>query len=178
MSAPPPNLEEMKEALGHPLLYPQEFKDYISDYVATHLNSLPLTQVYGFHIERYRQDVIATQQGTNSTSYTDLATVGPTLTEVPDGLYLIIVGCHMRPQTVYADIAMSFSVDGAAASDDNAAWGNHPGSNVKVSLVDLRSATPEHQHTIQAKYKNPSGVNNHLFSNRFLIAVKVVSGVQ
>lgn len=171
----PPSLEEMQEALGHPLLYPEEFKDYISDYVATHLPEIPITQVYGFHVERFRDHVINTSESTSSTSYTNLATTGPTIDKLPDGVYLVFVGFKVVSSLV--DQAMSFSVDGAAAVDDNAAFGNHSGSTFKCSIVDLRSPLPVHQHSLVAKYKVPSGVSR-AFSKRFMIALKVVSDAQ
>lgn len=56
--------------------------------------SIPVTQILGFsQFTAQSAPTIETNEATASTSYVDLATVGPQLTGLPDGKYVILFGC-------------------------------------------------------------------------------------
>lgn len=164
--------EQIQNVLRHPIDFPQEFKDWVSDYLALNMPKITVSQVYGFRVESYKEAKVTTEESTSSTSYTDLTTTGPKISNLVDGLYLVIVGFLPRHTGAQTDAFMSFSPDGASAVDSDAASANHPGSAMKVSLVDFRNPVPVHQHTLQAKYRVAS--NTHFFARRFIIALKVI----
>ena len=108
--------------------------------------------------QRTKSDTIATSEATASTSYTDLATVGPTVTGVPIGVSgraVVSVGAVVGLLT--GGVAfMSFSISGAttAAADDTRAYIVADnlitiGASKQVTVSGLTPGL----HTFTAKYR-------------------------
>lgn len=121
---------------------------------------------------------VATSQTTASTSYTDLATVGPavTVTIGANGLALVIMYAHMANATDTADCRMGFVVSGAStvavsdttalirrASDASAAG---VGASSAVHLVE--GLTPG-SNTFTSKYRVNAGTGT--FLNRVIAVI-------
>lgn len=125
-----------------------------------------VNQVLGFSQFTPFVSEVATEELTSSTSYTDLATAGPTLTGLSDGSYVVFFGASMTApaaQTSY----MTVYANGADATNPIE---TQVGTNASLSrgftvrLVDSNN-------TLQAKYKVSGGANGS-FRYRWLIAIK------
>lgn len=115
---------------------------------------------------------VATQQSTTSTSYTDLGTVGPTVTTMigPSGRAIVLGAARVTPAA--SDSAgIGVSVDGAAASF-LADVADVPGTGVIVSIagfVALTGLTPGSRQ-FRMKYRSASG-GTAFFSDRSLVVL-------
>lgn len=113
---------------------------------------------------------VATSQTTTSTTYVDLATVGPTVTLTTRTLALVIVTAFLENSAGTNDSRMSFAISGAttlAASDLTAL--RHVGtSGARMSTVALVALTAG-SNVFTAKYKVSGGTGT--FVNRDLIVV-------
>lgn len=120
--------------------------------------------------------VVATAQATSSTSYVDLATVGPAVTKTigTSGKALVIVTCFVFNGTAGALNFMGYAVSGAttlAASDDRALILHSQVVNGqgRHSAVHLQTGLTPGSNTFTAKYKVNAGTGT--YSNRSLIVV-------
>jgi len=117
-------------------------------------------------------------QTTTSTSYTDLATVGPSCTVTTGTKALVMFGCNMTSTTTTATGRMDFAVSGAttrAATDDTAflyanasANAQHAASRV-ITLTGLTAGS----NTFTAKYITNTGTEQ--FGNRFITVIDLGS---
>ena len=106
-------------------------------------------------------DVIATSQSTTSTAYTDLATVGPTVTITTGTTALVIVSCvhtafNTNPSTSY----MGFAVSGAttiAAADASAKGFQNAGGAATTAAVFRVTTLNAGSNTFTAKYRLTAG---------------------
>lgn len=113
---------------------------------------------------------IQTAEGTTSATYVDLATVGPTLTMLPDGQYLVLYGAYGSTSSAAQAVWMSVQPNSTAASDNDAAAFNTtsgvPGA--RGFLATLRNAG---NNTLTAKYR-ADGAATGSFGRRWMIAFK------
>lgn len=151
---------------------PDQTVTWLTDQVALRGLAVPIGQVIGF--SRFTANPatdVAAAETTTSTTYGDLATVGPTLTGVPDGSYLVIFGCFASTDTDGFISRMSIQVNGTAAADaDSLATGNQYG----VSLMRIVSKTLSTggNNTITAKYKTQTATHTSSFSDRWMVALR------
>lgn len=104
-----------------------------------------------------RGDRVGTQESTSSSSYTDLATVGPDVTVDigPTGRMIVLVGAHLFPAGDNAEAHMAYEVSGAttrAASD--ALSVSHLGTFRKEMFMREETGLNEGSHTVRAKYRS------------------------
>lgn len=160
-----------RACMNDPLLFiPKPFETWMVDRVAVSGLNLPIGQIIGFSQFTVQSDFIETNESTTSLPYTDLATVGPTLTGIPDGQY--ILGFGAQTGVVTDSASMSVSVNGAAASDaDSATMGTSGaiGGNI-VRFISSTMSTGGNN-TVTAKYKTNNGTTIP-FMRRWLIALK------
>ena len=106
---------------------------------------------------------VATNQNTNSTTYTDLATAGPAVTVTTGTKALVIVTSQINASN--ASIAyMSYAVSGAttiAANDAVALWkendnGSAVNESIRASCVSQVTLTAG-SNTFTAKYRHSAG---------------------
>lgn len=123
------------------------------------------------------QALITTNQLTSSTSYTDLSTVGPTVTVTTGTTAIAIWGGRYDDDTnAGADGYMSVAVSGAstvAASDNYAAYGFQGfGGNNQLPIVTSYRFTglTAGSNTFTAKYRRVGGTNAG-FAFRWLIVM-------
>lgn len=162
--------EEFREYLKHPLHFPDEFKSWVGDWFATNIPKIPISQVYGFKVHSVKTaPPISAEESTSSTSYTDLATVGPTLSSLANGFYLVLFGADVWVDPTNVKY-MGVSIDGAAV-DPSTEAAMEVGNSGRVFLADLSQGN--HQHTLQAKYRVASGTQS--FADRWLSVLKVAT---
>jgi hypothetical protein len=109
---------------------------------------------------------VDTFQTTASTSYTNLATVGPSLTIPEDGDYIVTVGAYQRVNGAGLSSLISYSVGGAAASDSDAAQMDTTLASNGASVVASRKKTLTAGTVLLAKYRASGGTA--LFGNRWI----------
>lgn len=135
--------------------------------------AIPISQIVGF--SQYQAEVattINTVETTSSTSYTNLATTGPQITNLPAGKYLILFGAEALSNWVgtYQAAYMSVSKAGAAATDSDAVESTLQ-TRVSVSRAVLASFTAP-SNSVVAKYKTSDAGASAEFSKRWMIALR------
>lgn len=131
----------------------------------------PITQVLGFtQFTAQTATFVATGETTTSTSYTNLATVGPTLTDLPDGRYVILFGCAAKTSVTTASADMSIQVNSTSATDNDACF---QGNTDVSSIMRATTATLSNSgsNSITAKFKVSSAATG-TFSHRWLTAIR------
>ena len=136
---------------------------------------LPISQVVGFSQFTAQYATVGTEEAITSSSFSNLATVGPELTNLPPGKYLFLFGAALegRP-TDNATIAwMSLSFNGSTAqeSDGIRQQGALAIPASRATITTLRSAS----NTVTAKYKWTSSgtpASNPTASYRWLVSLK------
>lgn len=143
-------------------------------FVATVNGQLPAADWNNMFGDPPTQDV-ATSQSTTSTSYTDLATSGPSRSYTLNAgqVALVVVSC-VQVHPAGAQAWMSFTVTGAsptlAPSDVNAATSNlTTNAAATVSRMTVFIATTTGTHTFTTKYRT-EGVSV-FFADRRLIVI-------
>jgi hypothetical protein len=102
---------------------------------------------------------VLTSQATSSTSYVDLATVGPSVTLTTGTSAIVSVGAASSPAAQGPSAVMSFAVSGAttiAASNDFSSLGGDPYVE-SVSMITKLTTLTAGSNTFTAKYKATSG---------------------
>lgn len=168
----------MRRMLMFPEEFPPEFKNWLLDYVGIN-GILQRSQVQGLLNTVARTDVVPTTESTTNTSYTNLATTGPEITGLAEGLYLILIGHHQTGAAVARTGRMSISINGAAADDnDSCSLTNNPGTGgstvaASVSRALLKTVSGEgDNNSIRAVYKSDGGATV-FFKDRFITVLRV-----
>ncbi len=136
--------------------------------------NVPITQIIGFSQFTAQSASVATSQTTASTAYTDLATVGPSLTGLSDGNYLVIVSALTRNNTSGFNALMGPGINGALPPDDSAsaaAGFDTVDAGWTVSAFSLQKLAAGGNNTITAKYR-VNGASTGTFTYRNLIALR------
>lgn len=161
-------------ALAHPLEFPDAFKTWITDYVATHVPKLPISQVFGFQLQRIRTATTDASETRATNSYGDLATVGPSLTNLADGWYILAFGADVAQSVTAGNPQMSPEINGVAATDADACslftFYPSPARSTAIRLLMVHLVNGG-TNSIVMKYKSTSGTAT--FELRFLHAIKV-----
>ena len=166
----PEEKQKINDYLSHPLDFPPDFKDWMADYFATNIPKIPLSQVFGFQLWRvHSASPIDTGQSTSSTSYTDLGTVGPTLSNLSKGYYIVMFGADVSFFSPGNTRTIGLSIDGAAPVAGNEA----PGNVGSIGLVCLVNLATDALHELKLKYKVSGGT--FTFSKRWLHALRVTT---
>jgi len=119
---------------------------------------------------------VDTSQTSTSTSYTDLATSGPTATATTGTQALVIVGARIQVAALTQTVFMSFAVSGAttvAANDIYAIQATSPGgefeSGKQMSYASVITGLTAGSNTFTAKYRVSGSTGTWL--NRQIIVV-------
>lgn len=153
--------DQFEKLLGAPILFPKEFKDWMADFVALNIPLIPFSHIFGakINIARSGNFIATAEAGPSATAYGDCATVGPLLTGLADGSYLIVYGARGRDRT-------SISINGATAVDADSFYGTEAGpSSARMKISSLKN---NDNNTITMKYK---GTNT--FALRWLIVIRL-----
>lgn len=114
---------------------------------------------------------ITTFESTSSTSYANLATVGPSVT-VTHGTYVIVFwSCQLQNNTANADTYMSWEMSGTNVRAAGDVWSLRqdgvPATNPwRIGSVDIISTMAPGTTTFTAKYKVSGGTAD--YSDRFI----------
>ncbi len=157
--------------------FPKEFGAWIKEYIAVN-GELQQYQVTGLSQRTPRSDSVATQESCNWTSsYVDLATVGPQLTDLSAGVYLVNYGAQIITHESASQPYMGISINGAAPVDADsmfllASSGSIYAPSSKSLIIPLTLPS----NTLRCQYKRiGSGASTGDFSGRYINAVKVAA---
>lgn len=144
---------------------------------ATSLGGIFVADALNSIVERVGgNETIDVAEDTQSTSYADLDTVGPTVTCVTGSRALYFISCEMSIDTSGVSANMSVAISGAttvAASDTGSLQIDGMGSADKpcrIGLFNFYDDLTPGENTFTAKYKALSG-NWATFSNRSLTVI-------
>ena len=159
------DIAKFRKLLKDPTRLPPEFVTWMLDQMTR--NAAPFDQQLGGKSFRATGARIDTEQTTTSVTYTDLATVGPTISDLPGGRYIVFFGATLYNGGAGASY-MGVKVNSTEATDTIAirAESAERASSSSIFLTDL----PLGSNTLQARYRD-DGVTAG-FSRRFLIALK------
>jgi len=149
------------------------------DWMTSELGAQIAAAVFG---NRIQFNTVVDNEATNSTSYTNLATVGPTISnvEISDtGRALVMLYARMSGQKGGSNIStphMSYQISGATSlsPSDLRALQVHSETDDAVTAttaVFMHTTLNEGQNTFQAKYKMGSGQTEARFTQRTLIVI-------
>jgi hypothetical protein len=135
--------------------------------------ALPVTGLLGFSQFTPDQSNVNADESTSSVTYTDLGTVGPTITGLSPGRYLLIYGC-IHDSSGGEDGFMAPSINGAAASDNDAAYSQAAAAGrFNISKASLQTLSGSNNNTVTMKYRVSGSTSN--FKNRWLVCMKVAN---
>lgn len=165
----------LDKLLSNWLLIPDAFKVAAADYVSQN-SLLPIGQVQGFTQFIVKNDVIATSEDRSwANAYADLATVGPQLSDLSRGKYLVMFGCQLLTGEASVEAFMSIDINGAGATDANGLRFQSSSLGIEIPLMraivlDLTEST----NSIVCKYKRiGNGATVATFFARWLIALRI-----
>jgi hypothetical protein len=166
----------LRAALASPLFsVPKPFETWMIDRVATSGFDLPISQIVGFsQFTAQAAPTIGTSESTTSTTFTDLATVGPSLTGLPDGEYVFFFGAEADTATAGKIAAMALSINAAALGTPPIGDDCESRSDQLVSISRAVTATLSNggNNSVVAKYATDDALAAAFFSSRWLIALR------
>ena len=179
-SAKVPALTDGERALldklfGNWLIIPDSFKASLADYVSQN-SMIPVAQIRGFSQTVAHQHIIDTSETRAwSSSYGDMATVGPKLENLGAGKYLVMYGAQCQTTESGSEPFMSIDVNGAGATDADSVTVQT--GSVTITLPMVRAQVidlTESDNSIVCKYKRiGNGTTVATFFARWLIALRI-----
>jgi len=161
----------LSKMFSDPLSIPPEWKAWLVSYLEANPPVLPISQIHGFQAFAMHHAEVSPNQtyGGPVDTFQDLATVGPTLTELPAGSYILIFGCNYDASGGATGM-MAPSINGAAA-DANDACLIVPVNVERFNLMRaIAKDLPDPSNTITMKYL--CSQIGPAFQLRWLIALK------
>jgi hypothetical protein len=150
---------------------------WIADYVSQN-SQLPISQVQGFTQFVAKQDVVATQNSTTSTSFVALSAAGPTLDNLQRGTYILQYGAAIQPvaNAQPGGLIVPY-INTVYAGDDYRIWGSGDASTALLGNSVARSAVidlTENSNSVTLKYASWNG-GQTFFENRWLMALRIAN---
>lgn len=136
---------------------------------------IPVTNLLGYsqNIPQVAPAVL-TSQTTASDTFTDLATVGPTLTGLSDGKYFLMYSAIAANNTAGDGAAISIQINATAASTDDEALAQT--GTLLTTLVGWTQKTLSNggNNTVTVKYARVTG-GTASFQTRRLVAIRLAN---
>lgn len=174
------DIEDMQRILvavaKRPTLVPEGFWAQLIDQIQVGNLQIPVSQLLGYSQNQAQQaTTVATAETTTSTSFTDLATTGPTLTGLPDGQYQVAFGATFDFSVGGAANAfMGVKANSTEAADNDSIFWNVPlGDFVPGTRVHTFTLTNGGNNTLTARYRVTGSTGR--WRNRWLAAVRVAN---
>lgn len=163
--------QQIMEVLSDPMNLPAEFWQYDVQNWVKEAPVFPISQVFGF--SQFTANAATTIQTNESTTsvfptYVDLATVGPTLTGLADGKYVIFWGAGTFTSVAGNDTLCGPSVNGGAVLGNARNGGTNSVSVTGVVVTDLSNGG---SNSITIKYCVAAAATGSFFG-RWLIALR------
>lgn len=156
--------------LNDPLGLPDSFRAWIPNYLETNPPLLPISQITGFAFFTAQPATKLFSNSTMSATYTDLpADVGPTLTNLPGGKYVLLYGCSIAVDSALYFAYMSLKVNATEAVDADAIISQTTTATTAFGFMVATLSQP--QNTVVARYRVTAG-GTGLFGSRELVALR------
>ena len=170
------DIEDMQRVLvavaKRPTLVPEGFWAQLIDQIQVSNLQIPVGQIFGFSQTPPQANKVETLQATTSTSYTDLTTVGPELTGLPDGQYLVMYGAWADLSATGPTMYLSPSYNSATPSDDDAAI-NSSDLTQSIQMTMTKTLTNGGNNSIRVQYRTTGGTATYI--HRWLVAWRVAN---
>lgn len=176
-------IETLEGVLRTPILFPDEFKTWLTDWITINLPYIPISQVMGYKGTLANSSVVNTADTANSSwaperAWVGLQTPGPQITGLADGEYFVSFGGHMRlpvnDPAGAAEIRIGLSINGDDPSDY--VWrGGGPErgySGWRALPVDVKSGTDNNTLSLKYYYDLSPG-QSAIFEYRWLTALRI-----
>ena len=152
---------EMEQLLSHPLHFPEEFKRWMGDFITTNIPMIPFSHIFGAKVNIARSgDYVATLETIPAGTWVDCATVGPQITGLADGKYIIAFGHKSR-----GDCSLSYN--GSTPLDDEGIFANESGPN--SGRMVMKTLKNNDNNTICMKYTE----SGRQTEQRWLVCIRV-----
>ena len=166
---------QIDEFLGSPIKYPEEFKQWLTDYLAVNVPPIPVSQLLGYKGTLARYDHLVTTETLSSptTTWTDLGTVGPEIDKLADGVYWAAWGCYVAANGGAVTNRMGLSVNGADPSTYAESTGVSTAKNMwRATQLLVKSGTDNN--TVTAKfYTDPITGTGGDFAKRWMALMRI-----
>ena len=136
--------------------------------------AIPVSQIVGFNQFTAQAATMiqpATNESTASTTNVDLTTVGPTLTGLSDGQYLILFGCLFKSSSTTFGANMTVQVNSTAATVDNDDLSTLTTTFLPGMYVITKTLANGGNNTLTAKYRAGGGATA-TFRRRWMVALR------
>lgn len=161
----------LRRYLSHPEDLPPEFQSWLVDFIAVNIPQIPISQIVGFSQFTANQSQILASESTTSTSFADLTTLGPQVSGLSAGQYLLLYGATGE-NSAGSHAYISVSVNGAAAVDADAAVVEPISTTMDFTLMRAVTKTvDEASNSFTLKYKVGAGTGT--FYNRWMIVLRI-----
>jgi hypothetical protein len=164
-------------ALTSPEDFPQKFGAWLANYVAIN-GKVNRHQIDGLsRLTPHTAEVLTSEAKSWDATYGDLATVGPELTDLGKGTYLVMFGAEVLHQEASVESSMTVSINGATAlSSDGVTYFTSSNSNWYALRRYIVLDLPLPSNTLVCKYRRVGdGATTANFKNRSLVAIRVGS---
>lgn len=157
--------------LSDPLAYPAIFKNWLLAYLRDNLRGLPLSSVSNAGGLVDYGGPIVTREQILATGYGNLATVGPSITGLPSGVFVVSHGCALFINAGGVRAYQSVSINGGTPSDDNAVVSEQATLGPSGSFSFVASLQAESNDLLlQYRAANVAGAQ---FERRWLEAIRI-----
>jgi hypothetical protein len=171
----------MRRMLMFPEEFPPEFKNWLLDYMGVN-GEIQRSQIRGLlqATPNYAQNT-GSVNVTFTSTYVDASPVGPELTGLAKGLYLVTFGSNAQNQESGVVSWISLSVNGATSTTATALyWSNVFASANSISVPLTRAVLielTEPSNSIKMQYaRTAGGATGAIFTNRWIVAQRVAEG--
>jgi len=170
--------DKIDQFLGNPLMFPPEFKQYLTDYLATNIPPIPVSQLLGYKGTLARYEFVANFSDGNTSperTWTDLPDdLGPEVTGLADGVYWAAWGFWCPGFNAGGQTSrMGLSINGA----DPQSWAGAVALDAGKSVwrADrFRLAGGEDNNTLRALYYfDLGGGADGEFANRWMATMRI-----
>lgn len=171
----PEERETVKRLFASPEDFPREFGAWIVDYINLNAQLQPF-QVQGLSLQTPRTATVNTAETRGwDASYGDLATVGPELTDLGSGIYLILFSGEVQNFEAGVESSMSISINGATALETDGVTVFTSSISLNAPLVRFIVLTLDKpKNTIRCQYRRVgSGATTATFRKRNLVAIRI-----
>lgn len=161
-----------KKLIGDPLFNVSDtkFPSWMVDTVARYGLPVPISNIIGFSQFTALGNMVGTAtESTTSTTYADLATVGPELVHLSDGHYAFLYGGSMFVSVAGTTAFMSLKVNGTEGADDISAATQS--TVITAGVFGCLQQLDAGDNTVVCRYRSDTG-NSVSFLRRWLIGFK------
>jgi len=158
----------LKKLLANPIEFPEAFKRWVGDYFAQNIPLIPYGNFLGSKVNIAKSgDYILTTQGPATSAYGNLATVGPSVSGLADGVYVVLWGATTTGGE--HEGFMAVSVNGDTPTDLHAGPSNFDNTITHGRLITLKN---DNNSSIVCKYKG----SQQSWGSRWIVVIRVATG--